>query len=372
MMRTRIPRVVPQAGRRLASSVTATKKQEVIFSGIQPTGTPHLGNYLGLFLPFLDLQSSSNPSTPIYLSVVGLHSITLPQNPTQLISDRRNMLAALLACGVDPNRTTLYLQEQVPQHAELAWYFNTISSVGRLQRMTTWKSRLAVSRNANSEDEVSEADLRLGLFAYPVLQAADIALYKGTLVPVGEDQTQHLELARDTNEAFNRAFGDVFPIPDVQIVPQKRILSLKNPAEKMSKSAPNPASRISITDSSKDIEKRIKGAVTDADPNITFDPTGRPGVANLLTIWSALDDAGRTPGQLAEMAAAEGWGAGKLKGAVAEVVVHKLAPVRDEYARIVADPGYIRDVAARGAERARETAEKTMVEVRRVVGLGDI
>jgi tryptophanyl-tRNA synthetase len=165
----------------------------------------------------MELQRSAPPTTPIYLSVVGLHSITLPQDPANLIADRRNMLAALLACGVDPERTTLYLQEQVPQHAELAWYFNTISSVGRLQRMTTWKSRLAVSRNANSEDEVSEADLRLGLFAYPVLQAADIALYKGTLVPVGEDQTQHLELARDTNEAFNRTFGDVFPIPDMQI-----------------------------------------------------------------------------------------------------------------------------------------------------------
>lgn len=128
------------------------------------------------------------------------------------------MLAALLACGVDPNRTTLYMQENVLQHAELAWYFNTLSSVGRLHRMTTWKSRLAVARNANSEDEVSEADLRLGLFAYPVLQAADVALYKTTLVPVGEDQTQHLELARDTAEAFNRTFGaDVFPIPDMQI-----------------------------------------------------------------------------------------------------------------------------------------------------------
>lgn len=155
-------------------------------------------------------------------------------------------------------------------------------------------------------------------------------------------------------------------------VPQKRILSLKNPSEKMSKSAPNPASRISITDSSKDIEKKIKGAVTDADPNITFDPDRRPGVANLLTIWSALDDSGRTPAQLAEMAAAEGWGAGKLKGAVVDVVVHKLAPVREEYARIVADPGYIRQVAAQGAEKAKETAEKTMVEVRKVVGLGDI
>ncbi|KLT40840.1 Nucleotidylyl transferase [Cutaneotrichosporon oleaginosum] len=361
MMRPRISRArlaLPPHGRRTLAS--APKKHD------------ELGNYLGLFLPFLELQATAAPTTPIYLSVVGLHSITLPQTPAALVSDRRNMLAALLACGVDPARTTLYMQEQVPQHAELAWYFNTISSVGRLQRMTTWKSRLAVSRNANSEDEVSEADLRLGLFAYPVLQAADIALYKTTLVPVGEDQTQHLELARDTNEAFNRLFGDVFPIPDVQIVPQKRILSLKNPREKMSKSAANPLSRISIVDSSKDIEKKIKGAVTDAEPVITYDPAGRPGVANLLTIWSALDEAGRSPAQLADMAAAEGWGAGKLKGAVADVVVHRLAPVRDEYARIVADPGYIRDVAARGADRARETAEKTMVEVRKVVGLGEI
>lgn len=155
-------------------------------------------------------------------------------------------------------------------------------------------------------------------------------------------------------------------------MPQKRILSLKNPAEKMSKSAPNPASRISITDSSKEIEKKIKGAVTDSDARITFEQETRPGVANLLTIWSALDDAGRTPAQLAAEAERDEWGAGKLKAAVAEVVVHKLAPVRDEYARIVADQGYIREVAAKGAERARETAEKTMVEVRRVVGLGEI
>lgn len=155
-------------------------------------------------------------------------------------------------------------------------------------------------------------------------------------------------------------------------MPQKRILSLKNPAEKMSKSAPNPLSRISITDSSKDIEKKIKGAVTDSEPGITFEQDARPGVANLLTIWSALDDAGRTPAQLAAEADAQGWGMGKLKGAVAEVVVEKLAPVREAYARIVADPGYIRDVAARGAAKARETAEKTMAEVRGVVGLGEI
>lgn len=155
-------------------------------------------------------------------------------------------------------------------------------------------------------------------------------------------------------------------------VPQKRILSLKNPTEKMSKSAPNPLSRISITDSSKDIEKKIKGAVTDSEARITFDQNARPGVANLLTIWSALDDAGRSPAELAAQAEKDGWGAGKLKAAVAEVVVHKLVPVREEYARVVADPGYIRDVAAQGARRAREVAEKTMLEVREIVGLGEI
>lgn len=241
---------------------------------------------------------------------------------------------------------------------------------------------MATARNANSEDEVSDADLKLGLLAYPVLQAADIALYKSTLVPVGEDQTQHLELSRDICEAFNRQFGDVFPLPDVTIgtlpltrliaVPQKRILSLKDPSQKMSKSAPNPASRISITDSAKEITAKIKAAVTDSEAGVSYDPENRPGVANLLTIWSALDDAGRSPAELAKEAENSGFRMGQLKAAVSELVVEKLSPIREEYLRLQADPGYIRDVAARGADKARERAAVTMEEVRRVTGMGPL
>ncbi|WOO77901.1 Tryptophan--tRNA ligase, mitochondrial [Vanrija pseudolonga] len=383
-MHARIPRlaghtavtrsaVIPAGAR--ASSSKATPKAappEVVFSGIQPTGTPHLGNYLGLFLPFLELQKTTPATTPVYLTVVGLHAITLPQDPVQLVQDRRNMLASLLACGVDPERTTLFLQEDVREHSELAWFLNTIAPVGRLQRMTTWKSRLATARNANSEDEVSEEDLRLGLLSYPVLQAADIMLYKSTIVPVGEDQTQHLELARDIAQGFNRQFGDVFPIPETRVVPQKRVLSLRDPAQKMSKSAPNPLSRISLTDSPKDIAAKIKGAVTDSIREVTYEPDTRAGVANLLTIWAAFDEHKRTPEQLAAAAQADGWGAGKLKAAVSEVVAAHLAPVQEEYKRIIADEGYIRDVAAKGANKAREQAAKTMAEVRAAVGLGGI
>ncbi|KAL1408506.1 Tryptophan--tRNA ligase, mitochondrial [Vanrija albida] len=363
---------LPAAVSRASSSKAKAAPPEVVFSGIQPTGTPHLGNYLGLFLPFLELQRSTPASTPVYLSVVGLHAITLPQDPAALVRDRRNMLASLLACGVDPERTTLFLQEDVREHSELAWFLNTIAPVGRLQRMTTWKSKIATARNANSEDEVSEEDLRLGLLSYPVLQAADILLYKSTIVPVGEDQVQHLELARDIAQVFNRAFGDVFPVPETRVVPQKRVLSLRDPAQKMSKSAPNPLSRISLTDSPKDIATKVKGAVTDSTATITYEPDTRPGVANLLTIWSAFDEAKRSPAELAAAAHADGWGAGKLKAAVSDVVAAHLAPVQDEYRRIIADEGYIRVVAAKGADRAREQAAKTMAEVRAAVGLGGI
>ncbi|KAL7423013.1 Tryptophan--tRNA ligase, mitochondrial [Cryptotrichosporon argae] len=336
---------------------------EAIFSGIQPTGTPHLGNYLGLFLPFLALQSASPAHVPLYLSVVGLHAITVPQRAVQLAADRRAMLAALLAAGVDPARTTLYHQEDVSEHAELAWVLNTLTGVGRLQRMTTWKAKLETIRASSSPDE-----LRLGLLAYPVLQAADILLYKATVVPVGEDQAQHLELTRDVADAFNRAYGDVFPLPETRVVPQARVLSLRDPSSKMSKSAPNPASRISITDAPSMIRQKLRGAVTDSLPGVSYDPVTRPGVANLLSIWSALD--GREPGALA--AEAEGWGMGRLKDAVADVVVAALEGVRSEYERISKDDAYLSAVAAQGRARAREKAAETMDEVRRVVGLAEI
>ncbi|ORX34169.1 tryptophanyl-tRNA synthetase [Kockovaella imperatae] len=344
------------------------KFDEVVFSGIQPSGIPHIGNYLGLFLPFLELQSSLPRSTPLYLSIVGLHAITLPRDPNILRQERMDMLAALLACGVDPERTCLFYQEDIPEHAELAWILNTLTPVGRLQRMTTWKSQIA-TRTSSSPDQITDLDLKLGLLAYPTLQSADIMLYKSTIVPVGEDQTQHLELARDTAEAFNRAYGDIFPLPQTRIVPSKRILSLRDPSAKMSKSAPLAASRIVLTDPPEAIRKAVKTAVTDSEPSIKFDPEGRPGVSNLLLIWSSLDPSGQTPEQLAEQAQKDGWGMAKLKDAVTDVVVERFGNIRAEYERIRQEKGWLSQIAGQGRAKAGEVAKKTMEEVRRAVGI---
>ncbi|EIW72716.1 hypothetical protein TREMEDRAFT_36890 [Tremella mesenterica DSM 1558] len=351
---------------------TATEKPvipQVVFSGIQPTGTPHLGNYLGLFLPFLKLQRSLPPGIPLYLSVVGLHAITLPQDPKTLAEDRMNMMASLMACGVDPQRTCLFFQEEVPEHAELAWILNTLTSVGKLQRMTTWKSKIATKINA-SEDNVTQSDLRLGLLAYPVLQAADVLLYKATQVPVGEDQTQHLELTKGIAETFNRKYGPTFPIPKTMIVPSKRILNLRDPSQKMSKSSPNPLSRITILDPPQTILSNLKAAVTDSLPGVTYDPISRPGVSNLLTIWSALDPSNRTPEQLVEECGE--WGLGKLKEHVGEVIVESLKGIKEEYERIRSADGFLRSVAKDGREWAGGVAKVTMKEVKQKVGLGPL
>ncbi|KAG8695935.1 Tryptophan--tRNA ligase, mitochondrial, partial [Ceratobasidium sp. 394] len=206
---------------------------KTIFSGIQPTGIPHLGNYLGALVNWVSLQRNAAPNDRLFFSIVGLHALTLPQDPVKLRRERLDLLATLLAVGLDPRRSVIFCQDQVPQHTELAWMLNCTTPMGKLQRMTTWKSKLALARNANSADEVDESHLNLGLFAYPVLQAADILLYRATHVPVGEDQQQHLELSRDLADLFNRTHKEtVFPLPQHIITPAKRILSLRDPAQK--------------------------------------------------------------------------------------------------------------------------------------------
>ncbi|KAJ9125511.1 hypothetical protein QFC22_000472 [Naganishia vaughanmartiniae] len=344
----------------------------------------------------------------------------MPQDPKVLKRERREALACLLACGLGPGgdlqsqgkRATLFFQEEVPEHAELAWYFNTLTGVGKLQRMTTWKvcrqdasvdpavmlmytfrlikSKLSIAATDggdNVDSMKSEENLRLGLLAYPVLQAADILLYKSTHVPVGEDQQQHLELSRDIAESFNHRFGKTFPLPQHMIAPTKRVLSLTDPSQKMSKSAPNPASRILITDTPEQIRKKIRGAVTDNDRSVTFDPIERKGIANLLSILSACQsdllcgDTARSlnaeealhPDLLAAQLTAEGIsGHAQLKSIVADAVITKLQPIREEYARLKEDVVYLRQVAAIGREEARSMAGKTMEEVRKRVGLDSI
>ncbi|KAF8602724.1 tryptophanyl-tRNA synthetase [Ceratobasidium sp. AG-I] len=364
---------------------------KAIFSGIQPTGIPHLGNYLGALFNWVSLQKNAAPADRLYFSIVGLHALTLPQDPVKLRKDRMDLLATLLAIGLDPRRSVIFCQDQVPQHAELAWILNCATPMGKLQRMTTWKSKLAVARNANSDEEVDESHLNLGLFAYPVLQAADILLYRATHVPVGEDQQQHLELSRDLADLFNRTHKErVFPLPQHIITPAKRILSLRDPTQKMSKSAPHQASRILLTDPTEVIEKKIRSAVTDSERGVTYNPTERPGVANLLTILDACESIGshastqdenidgneardgRTSDTRLEALATRfaTVSHAELKRSVTEAVEATIAPIRSEYARVRADESYLRDVAEAGRMRAAEAAEETMWTVREILGVG--
>ncbi|KAK9896623.1 tryptophanyl-tRNA synthetase [Cystobasidium minutum MCA 4210] len=333
----------------------------VIFSGIQPTG-----NYLGALKNWVKLQNEAGEKDEIYFAVVGLHAITLPQSPAKLRQESRDMMAALLAIGLDPNRCTIFRQEQVKQHAELAWYLNCLAPFGRLQRMTTWKSRLATMRNANSEDEVDESMLHLGLFAYPVLQAADVLLYDTTEVPVGEDQEQHIELTRDLAQYFNRQFQpDLFTIPRHVFTPQARVLNLRDPSSKMSKSNPDPKTRIMLTDTPAEMREKLRTAVTDSQQEITYNPTTRPGVSNLLDILS-----GVTSTQPEELARSyEGKSMKALKTSVADALEPVLSSFQSEFARLKADPGYLDAVECQGRQKAEVKAESTMQRVRRAVGL---
>ncbi|KDN52846.1 tryptophanyl-tRNA synthetase [Tilletiaria anomala UBC 951] len=385
----RSSRKAPNAG--ISWSEALSKDQDigkVIFSGIQPTGVPHLGNYLGALMNWVDMQNAAAPEDTLLFSSVGFHALTMPQDPNVLRRDRRDMLAALLAIGMDPKRCTIFQQENVPQHAELAWIFNCITSIGKLRRITTWKSKVAIARhaqNAASEADAStsEGELNLGLFAYPVLQAADILLYKATHVPVGEDQVQHLELSRDIAHVFNRTHGtNLFPSPQHIITPTKRVLSLRDPSQKMSKSSPDPNSRILLTDTPQQVRKKLQRAVTDDERVLSYDPDARPGVSNLLGILAALrvrsnfaqgrNTPALSPGDIAdELNKAKGGaaGAGTLKAEATDAIVEALQPIQAELQRLEKEDGYLDTLAREGAKKAAEIAEHTMCQVRQCTGL---
>ncbi|KAG1736920.1 uncharacterized protein EDB91DRAFT_1141640 [Suillus paluster] len=298
--------------------VCQIRPRRVILSGIQPTGIPHLGNYLGALSNWVKLQKSAEPEDKLLFSIVGWHALTLPQDPAALLTARNDMLAVLLAIGIDPNRSILFHQDH-------------------LRRMTTWKSRLAAARNSASEDEVDESLLNAGLFMYPVLQAADVLVYKATHVPVGDDQQQHIELTRDLADIFNRTFkgtSPLFPLPNYVNTPSKRILSLKDPTSKMSKSSPDVQSRILLTDTATQIQSKIRAAVTDSIQGITYDPKDRPGTSNLLTILAACTDSDVT--QVAKTYESQGHGDLETRSA------------------------YLDETARRGAARAIEHSEETM------------
>ncbi|KAG6827819.1 hypothetical protein H0H92_010335 [Tricholoma furcatifolium] len=354
--------------RAFSFSHTSRAPGRVIFSGIQPTGVPHLGNYLGALSNWVKLQKTAAPEDELLFSIVGWHALTLPQDPDALAISRRELLATLLAIGLDPKRSILFHQDDNPAHTELAWILNCITPIGKLRRMTTWKTRLAASRNANDESEVDESLLNAGLFTYPVLQAADILAYRSTHVPVGEDQTQHLELCRDLAEIFNRTFTPsrpLFPLPAQLNTPSRRVLSLRDPTSKMSKSSPDIQSRILLTDSAAQIKSKLRSAVTDSIQGITYDPVARPGTSNLLTILAACAD------EDVHIVAQryQGKGHGHLKGDVAEALEEMIKGPRAEFERIRHETAYLDGIALDGATKAKERSEVTMHVVRERLGL---
>lgn len=325
--------------------------KQTVFSGVQSTGNMHLGGYLGAFRNWVALQKDPNID-PVYC-IVDLHAMTNPYDPKEFEAARSETAKVLLAIGIDPDRSLLYMQSQVPQHPELAWILGTLTPMGVLNRMTQYKDKTERGVPAN-----------LGLFSYPVLMAADILVLRADLVPVGDDQKQHIEMTRDLAERFNNRYGDVFPIPD-GLVPETaaRVMSLTDPTAKMSKSDPNDKSRIDLLDSPEEIRKKIMSAVTDSDPTVRFDPAMKPGISNLLEIMSATT--GRSIDDLVEEYGDGGYGA--FKEAVAESVIAELAPIRAAYGQL--DDDDVARILQRGALDARTRAEGYQQEVRSAVGL---
>jgi len=328
---------------------------ERIFSGIQPTGNLHLGNYLGAVRNWVNLQNDFE----CLFCVVDMHAITVFQDPAELRDSTREVAAAMLASGVDPKNHIIFNQSQVPGHAELAWIFNCVARMGWLNRMTQFKEKAGKHKENAS----------VGLYAYPNLMAADILLYKATHVPVGEDQKQHLELARDIAAKFNNDFGvpGFFPLPEPQIFgTATRVMSLKDGTKKMSKSDPSDLSRINMTDDADTIVKKIRKAKSDQDllPDNKDGLEGRAEAKNLLGIYAALADVSLD--EVCTQFAGEGFGT--FKKALAEVAVEKLGPIQSEMRRLVADPTSVDAVLRDGAERARAMAEPILAEIKDTVG----
>ena len=326
-----------------------------IFSGVQPSGNLHLGNYLGAIRNFVRLQ---NEFDCIYC-IVDLHAITVWQDPAELVANTREVTAAFVAAGIDPDRNIIFNQSQVPAHAQLAWIFNCVTRLGWLNRMTQFKEKAGKHRENAS----------VGLYVYPDLMAADILVYKATHVPVGDDQKQHLELSRDIAQKFNHDFGiEFFPLIEPLIQGEAtRVMSLRDGSKKMSKSDPSDASRINLTDGEDDIAKKIRRARTDPEPlPETLDGLdGRPEAANLIGIFAALDD--RTSDDV--IAEYGGKGFADFKSALADLAIAHLGPIGAEMKRLTGDLGHIDTILASGAEHARAIAEPIIDEVHEIVGL---
>ncbi|MFD0910140.1 tryptophan--tRNA ligase [Ruegeria arenilitoris] len=336
--------------------MTETKFTPRVFSGIQPSGNLHLGNYLGALKRFVDMQG---PEMETVYCMVDLHAITVWQDPKELAHSTRELCAGFIAAGIDPEQSILFNQSQVPEHAQLAWIFNCVARMGWMQRMTQWKDKAGKNQQNAS----------LGLFAYPSLMAADILVYHATHVPVGDDQKQHLELTRDIAIKFNHDYGvDFFPITEPVIEgAATRVMSLRDGAKKMSKSDPSDMSRINMTDDADTIAKKIRKAKTDPDalPSEVDGLEGRPEARNLVNIYAALSD------QTVEQVLAEVGGKqfGEFKPMLADLAVARLSPISTEMARLMGDQAEIDRILDRGAERAREIAAPILSRTYEIVGM---
>jgi len=320
-----------------------------VFSGIQPTGEQHLGNYLGATRNWARMQHDADA----FFCVVDLHAVTVPKEPGEVREGSLRLAQMLMAVGLDPERCTLFVQSHVREHAELGWILQCNVSFGELSRMTQFKDK-------SGRQEFISA----GLFTYPALQAADILLYNTNEVPVGDDQRQHIEITRDIAERFNSRFGDTFTLPEA-VIPTAgaRVMDLQQPTDKMSKSLDSPRGTIGLLDEPRQIEKKIKSAVTDNDGEVRFDPSTKPGVSNLLSILGAATD------QEPEHLAASYQQYGPLKSDTADAVIALLEPIQNRYRELEADPGETARLLRVGADKARAIATETMERVRSHLGL---
>lgn len=320
-----------------------------VLSGAQPSGSITIGNYIGAIKNYVALQDDYDCN---YM-VVDLHAITVPQDPADLRERSESVAAMYIAAGVDPTKSKIYLQSHVPEHAELGWIMTTLASMGELERMTQFKDKSS-----------GKETIGAGLFVYPALMAADILIYNADLVPVGDDQKQHLELTRDLATRFNSRYGEYFTLPE-PFIPKvgARVMALDDPTVKMSKSSPNAGSYITLLDDPKLIRKKISRATTDSGGDVRFDPTEKPGISNLMAIYSQFS--GLTLAEIEKKYEGEMYGT--FKKELAEVVVGFIEPLQQRY-HDIRQSGELTSILAQGAERAREEASKTIKEVRHLMG----
>lgn len=326
-----------------------------LYSAVQPTNNLTIGNYLGAIKNWVSLQNDYD----CFFAIANMHAITVRQNPAELRAKTLSLLALYIACGVDPEKCVLYLQSHVPAHAELCWTLNTFTYVGEMERMTQFKDK-----SAKHADNIN-----MGLMDYPVLMAADILLYQADCVPVGADQRQHLEIARDIAQRFNNAYSPTFTVPEgIFMKVGAKINDLQDPAKKMSKSGENPNGAIFLSDDKDAVIRKFKRAVTDSGSEIIYDPENKPGVSNLLSIYSVFSD--KTVAEAEADFAGKGYGEFKL--AVGETVADRLAPIQKRQAELLSDKEYLNGVLKSGAERAARVANKTLAKVYKKIGFYQI